>query len=145
MARTMPVPCTSSLNIFNLRELLEKSLEECELGLTSSALTNLATGTLFSRTPGCSLLSYHGSYFRTPTPINWQHIKNAIRKRQNHLMTPLIPNYIHHQHFRAWRSGSTSGSPLSISPRIFSLLLLLTSCPVFSRRPIYIVPPPSAC
>ena len=56
LARTMPVPCTSSLSIFNIRELLEKSLEEDELGLTCSTLSNLAAGILFSRTPGCSLL-----------------------------------------------------------------------------------------
>ena len=50
LMRSAPVPCTSSLGIFNLKEILEKTTEECELGLTSSALNNLAAGTFLSRT-----------------------------------------------------------------------------------------------
>ena len=42
------------LNIFNLRELLEKTLEESELGLTRKLDDILALGTLLSGTVPCS-------------------------------------------------------------------------------------------
>ena len=83
--RAAPVPVASSLSIFNLRELMEGSLEECELGLTSSALTNLATGTLLPRTMFVPVLQ-SSSYPRVAASFNRQHIKNAIRKPH-----PLIP------------------------------------------------------
>lgn len=54
LARCLPVPCLSVLNIFNLRDLLEKTLEESELGLSRKLDDILALGTLLSGTVPCS-------------------------------------------------------------------------------------------
>jgi len=45
--RVLPVPSMSALNIFNIRELLEKLKDECELGTASIFDLYLASGNKF--------------------------------------------------------------------------------------------------
>ena len=50
------MPCLSALTLFNLREMLEKSLEEADLGTLSMNLGYLVQGNILEGTMVCSVI-----------------------------------------------------------------------------------------